>query len=74
MDYQPGQQVEWLHEARGGYGYRWWVAAVVVKVTAKRITIDAELQNGGVKRVSVTPERLRPRPNNGANGNGQTQG
>lgn len=59
--FTPGQKVSWLHETRGGYGYRWWVPATVVKVGPKRVTIDAELEKGGTKRVFVKPELLKPR-------------
>ncbi len=55
-----GQKVEWLFEARGGYGYRWWVPAVVVKVGAAKVTINALKADGTTKRISVSPESLRP--------------
>lgn len=58
--FRPGQSVEWLHEPRGGYGYRWWIPATVVSVGPKRVIIDAKLSTGGTKRVSVNPEKLRP--------------
>jgi hypothetical protein len=61
VTFTVGQRVEWHYEARGGYGYCGWVPAQVVKVTAKRVTIDAELSKGGTKRVSVKPEKLRVR-------------
>lgn len=55
----PGERVTWLHEQRGGYGFVIPVPATVVKVTAKRVTLDAELRYGGTKRVSVKPENIR---------------
>jgi hypothetical protein len=58
--FEPGQAVEWLYEARGGYGYRAWFLATVVKV-GKRITIDVQMKNGSTERRAVTPERLRVR-------------
>jgi len=59
-----GERVEWMYESRKGWGYRWWVPAVVIRVGPKRITIDAEFVNGGEKRrIAVNPERLR-RPQN----------
>lgn len=57
--FQPGQRVEWLYESRKGYGYRWWVPATVVKVNRVKVTIDALLERGGTKRISVHPEKLR---------------
>lgn len=57
--FTPGQSVQWLYEPRGGYGYRYWVDAVVVKVTEKRITLEAKLASGGTKQVSVKPEKVR---------------
>jgi TolB-like protein len=60
--YTPGQRVEWLHEPRGGYGYARWVLATVVRVTRRRIVIDAQLVGGGTKRIAVDPARLRTTP------------
>lgn len=61
MTLHPGQLVDWLYEPRGGYGYRWWVPATVVRVGPKMIVIEANLSSGGTKRVRVTPDRLRSR-------------
>jgi hypothetical protein len=55
----PGETVTWLHEQRGGYGFIIPVPATVVRATAKRVTIDAALRDGGTKRVTVKPEKLR---------------
>jgi hypothetical protein len=60
-DFTPGQEVYWWHATRGGYGFAWRVPAVVVRVGPKKVTIDAALERGGVKRVAVMPESLRPR-------------
>jgi len=54
-----GQRVEWLYESRGGYGYRYWVPSVIVRICQKRITIDAQLVNGSAKRISVSADKLR---------------
>ena len=62
ITWMPGQQVEWLYECRGGYGYRYWVPAVVVRVTVKRVTVIAQLRDGGSRQVSVKPDRLRIKP------------
>lgn len=60
-NYQPGQRVIWTHEV-GGWGWVYRTPATVVKVTARRVQIDAELKNGGTVRRSVTPEKLKPMP------------
>lgn len=57
--WQVGQPVDWLFEARGGYGYRYWVNAKIVRIGKKKITIDADLADGGTKRISVNPDKLR---------------
>jgi hypothetical protein len=61
IDVIVGDKVEWLFEARGGWGYTWWVPATVVKVGTKRVQIDAELANGGMKRIFVKSDKLRLR-------------
>ncbi len=60
MDFQPGQQVIWTHE-RGGWGWVFRTPATVVKVTSKRIVIDAELKDGSTVRRTVKPEKLAVR-------------
>lgn len=57
--FHPGDKVSWFYTQRGGWNFQWHVPATVVKVTAKRIIIDAELAKGGVKRVTVKPENVR---------------
>lgn len=57
--YQPGDRVLWLYTAPYGWNASWWVPATVVKVTPRRITIDARRDDGTVKRVSVKPERVK---------------
>ncbi len=59
--FKPGDLVNWSHTPRGGYGYSRWVPAVVVKIYKVQVSIDAELEGGGTKRVSVNPASLRPR-------------
>ena len=61
--YKVGDSVEWLYEMRGGYGYRWWVKAVVLKVNRKKITINALRTDGTEKVLSVDPGKLRRRVN-----------
>lgn len=62
--YHAGEQVLYLHTDWRGWNpkldlFGRWVPATVVKTTAQRVTIDAALETGGVKRVSVKPERLK---------------
>jgi len=59
MAFQEGDKVLWLYTQPAGWNLSWWVPATVVKVTPKRITIDAALAKGGTKRVSVKPEKLK---------------
>lgn len=58
-DIAPGQRLIWRRQFRAGYGYVIPVPCTVERVGASRVTILAELKAGGVKRVSVSPERLR---------------
>lgn len=64
-DYQIGDRVMWLYEARGGYGYTQNVAAVVVGVGRKRVAIEVAQRHtlGPWRRVRklVTPDRLSQR-------------
>jgi hypothetical protein len=57
--FRPGDAVAWLYEARGGYAYSHWVPATVVRVGARKVTIDAQLLRGGTKRIAVDPVKLR---------------
>lgn len=56
---KSGDKVLWLYTQPTGWRLSGWVPATVVKITAKRVTIDAELKHGGTKRVSVHPERVK---------------
>lgn len=62
---RPGDAVWWRYEARGGYGYVFNVPAVLVKVGMDlfnpKAVIDARLKNGGVKRITVSLDKLSPR-------------
>jgi hypothetical protein len=58
---QPGEAVIWNRVAAGGYGFSEHVPAVIVRVTGRKVTIDAALDAGGSKRVSVDPKNISPR-------------
>jgi hypothetical protein len=60
-DFAPGQEVSWQYVVPGRYCIARCVPAVVVRVGPKKVTIDAAPLEGGVKRVAVMPENLRPR-------------
>jgi hypothetical protein len=57
--WEPGQRCEWMPQSGRGYGFYWWVPAVVVKVGRVRVQIDAALKNGGARRVWVAAKSLR---------------
>jgi hypothetical protein len=60
----PGDKVNWLYEARGGYGYVSSVAAVVSRVGSKRVEIRIASRSRDqwvVMTRWVQPERLTPR-------------
>lgn len=56
-DVSAGDSVEYLYTARGGYGFSRWLAATVVKVTRKRVTISLAPHHS--KNLSVEPRNLR---------------
>jgi len=58
---KPGDKVTWHYESTRGWGWSLRVPATVVKVTAKRVTIDAELKDGGTVRRHVRPDKLKLR-------------
>lgn len=60
--FKPGDRAIWNHVPRGGYGYIEPIPVVVVRVTAKRVTIEVPLARGGTKRVSVHPMSLGAAP------------
>ena len=55
-------RVVWHRTRVAGLRFDGSIPEIVVRVTARRVTIDAELRGGGVKRVSVRPEHLRLAP------------
>lgn len=55
---EPGQRVVWRHQPRGGYGYVIRVPATVVRRTAKRVLIAAQLKTGATKNVWTQPAAL----------------
>ncbi len=59
--FKAGDLVTWRHVPRCGWGYVFQVPATVVHVGRARVTIDAELDRGGVKRVAVLPGSLEAR-------------
>jgi len=61
---KAGDRVTWRHESRGGYGFTFSVAAVVVRVSRVRATIRVAVCRRGVwelveKRVRLSS--LEPR-------------
>lgn len=58
---EVGDEILWLYTAPTGWNPSFWVGATVIKVTSKRVTIEAKLKNGDVLRRSVKPEKLKLR-------------
>jgi hypothetical protein len=58
---EVGDEVLWLYTAPTGWNPSFWVGAKVIKITPKRVTIEAKLKNGDVLRRSVKPEKLKLR-------------
>jgi hypothetical protein len=58
-DFKPGQGVIWLMTTRGGYNWTIPVKARIVRVTAKRVIIDALMSDLTWTRKTVKPENLR---------------
>ena len=56
--FKPGDAVTWLYTPRGGYGYRIPVDAIVRKLGARRVQIEAPLASGALRLIWVTPEKL----------------
>lgn len=61
LGFSPGQLVLWHCTPRGGWCIPFWVRARVVSVGKSRITIMAQLKDGGEKQALVKAENLRPR-------------
>ena len=64
---KPGDNVVWMYEHRGGYGYVVPVPAVLVKMHKVNAVIDAQLKDGGTKRVTVRIASLRTADGNRVN-------
>lgn len=57
---RPGDKVLWLYTSPRGWNLSAWVPANVVKITAKRVTIETKKPDGSVnRRVSVRPDKLK---------------
>ena len=57
--FQPEQEVIWIYEQRGGWGFTFRVRGTVKKVTAKRVQIEVEKRKTGEKVLRwVKPEKL----------------
>lgn len=56
---QPGSKIKWLHEMRGGYGYREWVPGELVKVNAKTLRIRVTRKDGTPIERNVKPEHVK---------------
>ena len=63
-DIKPGDQLTWLHEQRGGYGFITPVHVTVRSIGRVKVCVEAPLARGGTKPVSVSPDKLRPRVEN----------
>lgn len=63
LRFRAGQLVEWWHVPRGGYGFGYWVPAVVVKDRTggpeSRVSIEAKRKDGTWVRRSVYAKHLR---------------
>jgi hypothetical protein len=58
----PGQELDWLHSPRGGWGYVYRVPVRVIAVrTSGLVKIAAPLSTGGERVRFVKPESLQPR-------------
>jgi len=56
---KAGDKVLWLYTARTGWNFSAWVPATVVKTTAKRVTIDTVMKDGGTVRRFVRRDKLK---------------
>ncbi len=59
---QPGDRIKWLHEYRGGWGYRDWIPGEVVKVNPKTLRIRVRLVDGTPVERTVKPEHVKAVP------------
>lgn len=53
-----GENIWWLHTPKGGYGYSYYVPAMVVKVNKVKVTIAAKKRDGSYKVIRVMPNTL----------------
>lgn len=61
---QPGQELTWLHEPRGGYGYVIPVNAKVIKLGPKKVQVEvmtAGRDDSFMKLIWVSPDKLKVR-------------
>ena len=61
MSFEAGQAVVWTHTPRGGYGFSYHVAAIVIAVNAKTISIRVVNKSGEDKIIRVKSENLKPK-------------
>jgi hypothetical protein len=59
MTFKINDQVVWLHEPRGGYGYIYPVNAKITRITLKKIQIEVVKKNGEKVCRWVLPEKLK---------------
>lgn len=53
-----GENLWWLYTPRGGYGYSYYVPAMVAKINKVKVTIAAKTKDGDWKIVRVMPNTL----------------
>lgn len=57
--FHVGQSVRWHYVSDSGWGWDYWVSpCTVIKVTAKRVQIEAPTRKGRMKKAYVKPENL----------------
>ncbi len=61
-EWRIGEQVIWVHEMRGGYGYVEKIPAIIVKLGEARVTIEVQRKSGEFVRRSVKHTSLRRNP------------
>ncbi len=58
-EFTPGQEVIWYYAQRGGWNLICPIRCKVVKVTAKRVQVEAPLRKGGTKLAWAHPDKLK---------------